>query len=348
MHASAPAHIDSYYAASVGPLPLWPPLSGDRSYDVCVIGGGLTGVSTALSLAEAGFDTVLLEARRIGWGASGRNGGQAQTGFGGEIDELEALVGQDATRALWDISVAGLALIEERCARHQIDCDLKHGYLLAAAKARNMAGHKAWVERAARVYGYDRLELLDRDAAHREVATDRYHGGILDHGSLHLHPLKYCLGLAKAAQAAGAVLHEASLVELIEPGRRVTVSTSTGTVYADWLVLACNAFPAPWQGDLETRIMPVGTYICATEPLDEDRAREASEQAVGAARPGVRLQESGRRPAHDRGQHRGHGRIPPHTDHQRGPAGEPGHDLMAHEVDDEAEAQDPHQQQRAA
>jgi gamma-glutamylputrescine oxidase len=273
MPTAEPAHVESYYAASVGPLIERPSLSGERSCEVCVIGGGLTGVSAALNLAEEGIDVVLLEAHRIGWGASGRNGGQAQTGFGGEIEDLEPLVGLEAARALWDITVDGLGIIEDRCARHNIACDLKHGYLLAAAKARTMDAHVMWVERAARAYGYDRFRLLDRDAVRVEVATESYHGGILDKGSMHLHPLKYCLGLADAAAAAGAELFENSRVVRVEPGARPTVVTERGTVRADRLVIACNAFLAPLAGGHATRIMPVGTYICATEPLGEDRAR---------------------------------------------------------------------------
>ena len=208
-----------------------------------MIGGGLTGVSTALNLAEKGFDVVLLEAHRIGWGASGRNGGQAQTGFGGEIGDLEPLVGPATARALWDMSVDGLAIIEDRCARHKIACDLKHGYLLAAAKARDIDAHAAWVKRAAEIYGYDRFRLLDRRAVRGEVATDRYHGGILDHGSMHLHPLKYCLGLANAAVAAGAELFEHGRVVRVETGARPTIVTEHGTLRAERLVIACNAFP---------------------------------------------------------------------------------------------------------
>jgi len=274
MASPAPAHVDSYYASSVGSLVDRPALSGEQSCEVCVVGGGLTGVSTALNLAEAGVDVILLEAHRIGWGASGRNGGQAQTGFGGEIEDLEPLVGPGAARSLWDMTVTGLKIIEDRCARHDIACDLKHGYLLAVAKARNMAAHESWVERAKRVYGYDRFRLLDRDAVRGEIATDRYHGGILDHGSMHLHPLKYCLGLAGAAASAGARLYEASRVVRIETRARLTIETEHGMVRADQVILACNAFPAPFDGGLETRIMPVGTYICATEPLEEGRARD--------------------------------------------------------------------------
>ncbi len=273
MDGTAPQHIESYYATSAGPIRSWPQLDRDERCEVAVIGGGLTGVSTALNLVESGVDVVLLEAERVGWGASGRNGGQAQTGFGGEIEDLEKLVDSETARALWNMTVRGLDIITERCRRHRIDCDLKQGYLLAAAKARNMAAHAEWVERAARVYGYTQFQLLDRDAVRREVASERYHGGILDTGSLHLHPLKYCLGLAEAAQAAGARLYEASRVERVTCDSIPTIHLAQGVIRADRLVLACNAFPAPDAKEIGRRIIPVGTFICATEPMDESRAQ---------------------------------------------------------------------------
>lgn len=273
MDAALPQHVESHYAAMVGGPQERPRLTGEERCEVTVIGGGLTGVSTALNLAEAGIDVVLIEAARIGWGASGRNGGQAQTGFGGEMEDLERLVDDETVRALWELSVRGLDIVVERCRKHRIACDLTPGYLLAAAKPRNMEHHAAWVDRAERVYGYTKFKLLDRAAVRREVATDRYHGGILDGGSWHLNPLKYCLGLADAAEKAGAHIFEGSRAVDVAFEPRPVVHTEHGTIRADKLVIACNAFPTAFDPSMSRRIMPVGTYICATEPLGAERAR---------------------------------------------------------------------------
>lgn len=266
-------HVDSYYAAAASSAPRRSALAGERSCEACVIGGGLTGVSAALNLAERGIDTVLVEARRIGWGASGRNGGQALVGFAVDVDRLERLVGLENALALWRLTLEGIAAIECRSARHRIACDLKRGYLLAATRRRNLAAHAAWLDKAARRYGYRKYRLLDPDAARREVATDRYHGGLLDEGSLHLHPLAYCLGLAQAAAAAGAVLHEGSPAVRIDPGPPITVETANGAVRARHLVLAGNAYLGRLSGMLRPRIMPVASYVCATNPLGRERAR---------------------------------------------------------------------------
>lgn len=265
-------HIDSFYAATVARVGEQPPLDRDRSAKVCVVGGGLTGLALALELANRDIDVVVLEARRLGWAASGRNGGQALVGFTGEMADLRRLVGAETARTLWDMSVAGVALIEQRCAEYGIDCDLRRGTLTAVTAERNMAAHAAWRDEAA-AYGYDQLDLLDRAGIRGEIASDRYHGGVLDSHGRHLNPLKYCLGLARAAIEAGVTVYEKSPVTRIDPGASLSVHTQRGIVKADHVVLACNAYLGDLNKSAHRRIMPVTSYVCATEPLGEARAR---------------------------------------------------------------------------
>ena len=265
-------HIDSFYAVSVARVAEQPSLDRDHSAKVCVVGGGLTGLSLALELAARDIDVVLLEARRLGWAASGRNGGQALAGFTGEMANLRRLVGAETARALWDMSVEGVALIEERCAEHEIDCDLRHGTLTAITSERNLAAHAAWCDSMA-AYGYDHLELLDRAGIRGEIASDRYCGGVLDSHGRHLNPLKYCLGLARAAIKAGVTVYENSPVTRVDPGAPLSVHTRRGIVKADHVVLAGNAYLGGLNAAAHRRIMPVTSYVCATESLGETRVR---------------------------------------------------------------------------
>ncbi|HSD34561.1 MAG TPA: FAD-dependent oxidoreductase, partial [Alphaproteobacteria bacterium] len=198
-------HAPSYYAATAHLAPDLPALEGEVRADVVVVGAGYTGISAALELARRGYDVVVLETHRVGWGASGRNGGQICTGFSASLAKIEKSVGLDDARKLFAVAEEGKALIAERIARHAIDCDLKWGYLYAAPKARHVEELKEEQEVAERRFGYEgRLRLIDRDEVRRMVASPAYVGGLYDGGAGHLHPLNYCLGLAKAAREAGA------------------------------------------------------------------------------------------------------------------------------------------------
>ena len=267
------AHADSYYAASASAAPERPALAGAASADVCVVGGGFTGVSVALELAERGYDVVLLEAQRIGWGASGRNGGQICTGFSPDQDRIAGWVGAEDARRLFALAEEAKAIIHERVARHAIDCDLKSGYLHAALKPRHLAGMAESAERLSRDCGYDRLILLESAAALEPyIASGAYIGGLYDAGGGHLHPLNYCLGLARAAQLAGVRLHEGSPVVAIEPGAKPLARTPEGEVRAGVLVLCGNAYLGDLLPAIAGKIMPMGNYIGATEPLGAERA----------------------------------------------------------------------------
>ncbi len=281
----ASAHIDSYYAASAHPAPDHPPLRGDVEADVCVVGGGLAGCATALELAERGYKVVLLEGRRVGWGASGRSGGQAIVGYACSQDKLVAQVGRDAAKQMFDVTVEALDLIRERVARHRIDCDLHWGHLLTAIKPRQVLELHAWQDELERDYGYGGTRWLERDELGDVLVTDRYIGGLRDDRSGHLHPLNYTLGLAAAAVAAGVRIHEQTEVVGVEAGPIVSVRTGDGgTVRARHVALCCNAFiDARLSRHLRNRIMPVGTYIVATEPLGRERIESLVRENVAVS-----------------------------------------------------------------
>ena len=264
-------HVDSYYAASANPAPLRDPLRGEASADVCVIGGGIAGCSTALHLAERGYRVVLLEGRRIAWGASGRSGGQAIFGFASGQDKLVAQVGKETARRMFDVSVEAVQLLKDRVARHGIDCDLNWGQMHVAIKPRHETELEAWREALAADYGYTSLRWLDRDEVRQILATERYRGGLYDTRSGHLHPLNYTLGLAAAAEDAGALIFEGSQVTRLDQGDTVVVHTAGGRVRARHVALCCNAYIDDLAPRLRARIMPVGTYIVATRPLGRAR-----------------------------------------------------------------------------
>jgi gamma-glutamylputrescine oxidase len=267
-------HIRSYYAASANAAPLREPLRGEATADVCVVGGGIAGCSTALNLAERGYKVILLEGKRVGWGASGRSGGQAIFGFAAGQDKLVAQVGRDTARRMFAISVEALDVLKDRVARHAIDCDLNFGQVHAAIKPRHETELKGWREELERDYGYSSLTWLDRREIGEVLATRRYIGGLRDSRSGHLHPLNYTLGLARACEAAGVRIFDGSQVTRLDHGDVAIVRTDQGLVRAKYVALCCNAYmDDKVSAKLRARIMPVGTYIVATEPLGEARMK---------------------------------------------------------------------------
>lgn len=264
--------VASYYTASARAAPQRPILSTSLDVDVGIVGGGLTGLSAALHLAERGYRVALLEARHIAWGASGRNGGQIHIGYACDMERLKRMLGPDDTRRLWDLSLEAIELLKARIARHRIDCDLQSGLLLAAIKPRHRRGLIAWREQLARDYDYHALDLLERAALREIIATERYCAALYDPNGAHLHPLNYTLGLAEAAEAAGARLFEASPALALEPGRRPRIRTPDGEVRCDYLLLCGNAYLDALAPAIRSTIMPVSTYLIATEPLGAERA----------------------------------------------------------------------------
>lgn len=276
-------HVASYYAATAHPSPPRPPLRGHVRADVCVVGGGIAGCAAALELAERGYRVVLLEGRRIGWGASGRSGGQAIFGFGTSQQSLVAQVGPATARDLWNVSVEALAWLRERVARHAIDCDLHWGHLHVATRERQRRELAQLQAELAEDYGYRAPRLLERSEVEGLLATRRYCAGLYDPGSGHLHPLNYTLGLASAAVAAGAVIHEATQVTAVVPGAPVRITTAEGSVTADFAVLARGGYVDRLKAASNWRIMPVGTYVVATEPLGERRITALMRENIAVA-----------------------------------------------------------------
>ena len=268
-------YLDTYYLASAQPPAPTAALRGALTADVCVVGGGIAGCSAALTLAERGYRVALLEAHRIGWGASGRSGGQAIFGTATEQAELEQLVGQDDARRIWDLTLAGLALLRQRIERHQIDCDWVDGWMLAAVKQRQWREIQAWQADLAQRYGYTSTRLMDWAELRATVASQRYVGALYESNSGHLHPLRYTLGLARAAAQAGVDIHEASrVVGFVRRDGRIRVRTEHGAVDCAQLVLAGNAWLGATAPSLERKLMSIGSYVIATEPLGEQRVRE--------------------------------------------------------------------------
>ena len=271
---NAEPHADSYYLASAEPWADRPALRGQEQADVCVVGGGFAGLSAALNLAERGYRVVLLEANRIGWGASGRNGGQICTAYASGMGAIKRWLGPDDAQRLFDLAEEAKAILRQRVARHQIDCDLKWGYFHGAHKPRQLDDLKAMAERWQADYGYQGLALAETTASvQQHVSTEAYVGGLYEAGAGHLHPLNYCLGLARAAEAAGVSLYEGSRVVRLEEGPEVLTATAAGAVRAKAVVLCGNAYLGDLIPQIRSRIMPVGTYVAATAPLAPDRAR---------------------------------------------------------------------------
>ncbi|MBK3871356.1 NAD(P)/FAD-dependent oxidoreductase [Stutzerimonas frequens] len=262
----------SYYAATANMTKERPALQEAKQTDVCVIGAGYTGLSTALFLLEKGFSVTVLEAAKVGFGASGRNGGQIVNSYSRDLDSIERSVDSSAAKLIGQMAFEGGRIIRERVARYNIQCDLKDGGVFAALSQKQMhhlEAQKALWER----YGYHQLELLDEQGIKRVVASDRYIGGMLDKQGGHIHPLNLALGEAAAVESLGGVVYENSPAVRIERGEQPLIHTPTGNVRAKFVVVAGNAYLGDLIPELAAKSMPCGTQVIATEPLDEELAR---------------------------------------------------------------------------
>ena len=287
---TAPArHAASYYAASSVPQADFPVLQGDLLADVCVVGGGFSGLNTALELAERGFSVVLLEARKIGWGASGRNGGQLIRGVGHGLDQFAPVIGSDGVRQMKLMGLEAVDIVRQRIERYQIPCDLTWGYCDLANKPRDLEGFAADAEEL-RSLGYrHQTRLLQADEMHSVVGSQRYVGGLIDMGSGHLHPLNLALGEAAVVQQLGVQVFEQSAVTRIDYGPEAKVHTAHGTVRAKTLVLGCNAYLNGLNPELSGKVLPAGSYIIATEPLSEEQAHQLLPQNMAVCDQRVAL-----------------------------------------------------------
>ncbi len=274
---------ESYYAASAPHLPAFASLEGDVTTDVCIVGGGFTGLSAALHCVERGFRVTLLDAQRVGWGASGRNGGQAGADQRSDQLTLEKMLGDEHALRLFDLGLESIATVKDLIARHTIDCHLKPGILLVDHKKSEAKDSRAAVEHLNTKYKYDGMKFVDGAGVREMIGTDVYHSAILDERAAHLHPLRYALGLAKAADEAGVTIHERSRVTKIAHGAKVRIETAEGSVTADHVLLACNGYLGDLEKQVAARVMPVNNFIIATEPLSDDVARELIRDDVAVA-----------------------------------------------------------------
>ena len=257
----------SWYAATCDLLPVCDPLSNLERADVCIIGAGYTGLSTALHLAEAGYKVVILEAQRIGFGASGRNGGQVGTGQRLEQASLIKLAGAQTADLLWELAEESKTTVKSLIRKHKIECFLKMGIADLGLNQSQMKDMHHYVDFLAERYGCDYITKLDKEAAYSLCPSPAYHGGYLDMDAGHLHPLRYAIGLAKAALSAGVKIFENTEVTSLDKGKSVKVYTSQGTIVCDYAVLACNGYLGNLEPSVASRVMPINNFIAATEPL---------------------------------------------------------------------------------
>lgn len=252
------------------PLDHQPALEGDVRTDVCVVGAGFTGLSAALHLAERGYAVRVVEAQRVGWGASGRNGGQVASGQNKSPDAIARHVGREAAGAAFRIGVDAAQLVRDLIDRHKIECSYRPGVIGACHRRRYVAGFRRQTDDLARDYEYHSARFLDRAEIEDITGTPAYHGGAIDMASGHLHPLNFARGLARAAMKAGAIIHELS--EVTAPPQNGLVTTQNGQIQAEHVVLACNAYMQGIAPQIEARVMPINSYIIATEPIPRDLA----------------------------------------------------------------------------
>ena len=262
----------SWYAASVPQPGKMIPAKGDLSCDVCVVGAGFTGLSAALHLAQQGFDVILLDAHRVGFGASGRNGGQVGTGHNQDQDELEKLVGRLRARSLWDLSLESVQLVRDLIDEHAMGCGYAEGVIHADHRKRFVSHSHAYAQKMRDNYGYDKLRPLDREEIRHLVGSPAYYGGALDMGGGHTHPLGFALGLADAARKAGVRIFEGSRVSEVVETSPAVVRTEQATITARYVVLGCNGYLGRLNGQVAARVMPINNFIVATEPLGDDMA----------------------------------------------------------------------------
>lgn len=274
----------SYYAATANERSeRRPAADGEIRCDVCVVGGGYTGISSALHLARKGYRVVLLEANRLGWGASGRNGGQVNTGMRLHQDELEQMFGLATARRLWNTASEAVTLVQDLIKENEIACGYKRGVLTACHRRRYVEETRQYVEKLQAEYGIEELTFLDRDAFRVILPSDFYHGGSLDTNAGHLHPLNYLLGLATATEREGVVMFETSRVIRIDHASPATVYTEHARVSADFVIIGCNGYVGDLDGDTARHVMPINGFIAATRPLSEAEAATVLTRDYAAA-----------------------------------------------------------------
>lgn len=270
---------NSYYAASANEKPDYKTLEGEVAADVCVVGGGFAGLSSAIELADRGYKVVLLEAKHIGFGASGRNGGQIIAGLACEMDVIENALGVEAAKTVWNMTLEALDLVRARVKRFDIECDLSDGFLGVSVNEKKGKALRQWFDGMSTKYDYNSDATWIEPAHIRDwIDSPRYFNGYYDKRSGHLHPLNYCLGLAKGAASLGVKIYQLSAVTQMQQGDNVKLTTDKGSVNAKFVVLAGNMYlpevSPKLAPSIAKRIMPVGTYIIGTEPISPNLAAQ--------------------------------------------------------------------------
>ena len=270
LHANdfAGKHAPSWYQATCN-APTYPELTKDTSCDVCVIGAGYTGLSTAIHLIKQGFSVTVLDAHRVAWGASGRNGGQLGSGFNLDQFELERQYGVAHAHALWHLSERAKRTLHQLCKEHNIDAQYKPGIIAAMHRPRLVGYEQRYCDMMASKYNYQEYEVLTKAQLQDLVDSPGYHGGRIDHGAGHIHPLELGIGLGKTASELGVSVHEMSSVIAIQrkPRTDPVVKTAKASVRAANIVWACNGYLDGLEPAVQKRVMPINNFIIATEPL---------------------------------------------------------------------------------
>ncbi len=263
-----PGHTSSWYAASANNKRVRPSLEGEETADICIIGAGFTGLSAALEMAEQGFSVIVLEGERIGFGASGRNGGQIVNGYSRDLETIAGRYGREKAVQLGEMSLEGGEIIRQRVRKYGIDCDLVEGGFFAAftsKQIKEMETNKSNWEK----HGHSGLEMVSKAEVGKYVKSDRYAGGMIDRFGGHIHPLNYVLGEASAIESLNGRIFENSRVVSVEKGAQVTVRTDRGSVKAKYLLVCGNAYLGGLLPEIGERMMPVSSQVMATEPLDQ-------------------------------------------------------------------------------
>jgi len=282
-------HTNSYYAASKNWQTDYPKLEGDHHCDVAIVGGGFTGVSAALRLIEHGYKVAVVEANRISWGASGRNGGQLIDGFVMDLDKFEKKVGKIGAEIAYQMGIESRDVVLERIKKHSIDCDLKFGFLDVAMNQGDIDDFHEWLEEKQENNYPHKMEFITQENLKQHVGSDKYIAGLVNYGNGHLHPLNLCIGEARAIVDQGGAIFEQSLVKKIKHGENPKLITENGVVHAKKVILAGNAYLRKTEPKLAGAVIPAGSYIIATEPLSESLANELlpSDMAVCDQRVGL-------------------------------------------------------------
>lgn len=282
-------HTSSYYAASANWQTAYPQLHNDVDVDVVVVGGGFSGVNTALELAERGVEVALVEANRISWGATGRNGGQIIGGIGHDPERFVKTIGEQGVKTIYSMGIEARDIIKERVEKYAIDCDLKWGYCDVALKPRHMKQFAEWRDFEKSIGNPHTYTLLDQPELKQYVNSERYLGGLHNNANGHIQPLNLCIGEARALESLGGQIFEQSRVTVLEHGTRPRLRTEQGSITARRVVLAGNAYLGGLVPKLASRILPASSSVIATAPLPAELAEEIMPGDVAVCDPRTAL-----------------------------------------------------------